>query len=221
MKRVISVLLCLSIVGGVASCSKETTITKSTGEVTTTTTTESAQDTNETMSLEDAAALGDIEVDDGLLTVTITIPADLAGEDSSQETVDKVVEEKGYLSGTYNSDGSITYTMTKAKHKQIVEDFVVNVDETLQGFVDSEDYPNILAITHNDDFTDFVITYADEQVALGDSFTVIVYYYAGGMYGVLSGDRPENIHVAFVDADTGEIISEANSKDAGSSESEE
>ena len=33
--------------------------------------------------------------------------------------------------------------------------------------------------------------------------------------------RLQNIHVAFVDADTGEIISEANSKDVGSSESEE
>ena len=219
MKRIISVLICLGIIGSVASCSKETTITKS-GDDATTTTTTSAQDTNETMSSDQMNALGDIEVDEGLITVTITVPADLAGEDASQDTVDKTVVENGYISGTYNSDGSITYTMTKAQHKQTMKDLSESIDKSLQDIVDSEDYPNIVEITHNEDYTDFKIKYTGEEVGFAESFTVLIYYYAGGIYGVFNGTRPDNIHVAFVNADTGEVIQEANSKDVATSETE-
>ncbi len=38
----------------------------------------------------------------------------------------------------------------------------------------------------------------------------------GGMYGVFSGEKPENVHVEFVNADSGEVISSGDSKDMGS-----
>lgn len=217
MKRLVSVLLCLSIIGGIAACSKETKITKSSDEATTTTTT---QDTNDTMSDDEISAIGDIDVDEGLLSVTVTIPADLVGEGESQETVDKTVAEMGYISGTYNADGSVTYTMTKAKHKEALKELSESLDKSLQEIVDSEEYPNIVEITHNDDYTDFTIKYKGDEVGLGDSFTLLVYYYAGGFYGVFSGNKPDNVHVTFVNADTGEIIQESNSKDMGTSETE-
>ena len=217
MKRLVSVLLCLGIVGGIAACSKETTITKSSDEAITTTT---AQETYETMSVDDISAIGDIDVDEGLITVTVTIPADFAGEGQSQETVDKTVADKGYISGTYNSDGSVTYTMTKARHKEVMKELSESLDKSLQEIVDSEEYPNIVEITHNEDYTDFTIKYNGGEVSLGDTFTLLVFYFAGGSYGVFNGNRPDNVHVAFVNADTGEIIQESNSKDMGTSETE-
>ncbi len=217
MKRLVSALLCLSIVGGIAACSKETTITKSSDEATTTTT---VHDTNETINDDEISAIGDIDVDEGLLSVTVMIPADLVGDGESQETVDKTVKDKGYISGTYNSDGSVTYTMTKAKHKEVMKELSESLDKSLQEIVDSEEYPNIIEITHNENYTDFTIKYKGDEVGLGDTFTLMVYYYAGGFYGVFSGNRPDNVHVAFVNADTGEIIQEANSKDMGTSETE-
>ncbi len=218
MKKIISVLICLGILGGLTSCSKETTITKSSEEVTATEASE--QDTKETMSSDQIDSVSDIDVDEGLLTVTITLPADLLGEEMNQEAVDKAVSENGYISGTYNDDGSVTYTMTKAQHQKVLKEYTESLDKSLQDMVDSDDYPNIVAITHNGDFTDFTITYAADEVSLVDSFSILVYYAAGGYYGVFSGTSPENIHVAFVNADTGEVIQESNSRDMASSEGE-
>ena len=217
MKKIVSILLCLSIVGGIASCSKDTTITKSSDE---TTVAVSSNETQDTMSDKEINAVGDVNVDEGLLTVSVTIPADLAGEGESQETVDKTVAEKGYISGTYNSDGSVTYTMTKAKHKEVMKELSESLDKSLQEIVDSEEYPKIVAITHNENYTEFTIKYKGEEVDIGDSFTLLVYYYAGGFYGVFSGSRPDNVHVVFVNAETGKTIQEANSKDFGNSETD-
>ncbi len=218
MKKLISVLICLGILGGLASCSKETTITKSSEEATTTEAT--AGDTNGSVDNEAISAVGDIEVDEGLLTVTITVPAEFAGEDVSQESIDEAVKEKGYISGTVNEDGSVTYVMTKARHNDLMKELSDGFDEALQDMVDSDEYPRFKAITHNEDFTDFTISYDGEELGLVDTLSVLVFYYEGGLYGVFNGERADNVHVAFKNADTGEIIQESNSKDMGTSESE-
>ena len=36
------------------------------------------------------------------------------------------------------------------------------------------------------------------------------------MYGIFAGEEADNVHVDFVNADSGEIISSANSEDMGS-----
>ena len=93
--------------------------------------------------------------------------------------------------------------------KQMAEGF----DKNLQEIVDSEDSPNIISITHNDDFTDFKVEYAADELSFVDSFTVITFYYMGGFYGIFNGKTPDNIHVSFVNSKTGKVIQEANSKD--------
>ena len=40
-------------------------------------------------------------------------------------------------------------------------------------------------------------------------------YMYGGMYAIFSGDEVDNIHVDYVNAASGEIISSADSKDMG------
>ena len=203
MKRVLSVLICVGILGGMCACSKETTITKSSEEVTTTT---SVDDTKQTMDSDALNAIGDIDVDEGLLTVTITMPADLIGE-ISQEEIDKMVEENGYISATLNDDGSLSCTMTK----EMLEETAESYDKSFQESLDSGNYPNIISITHNDDFTDFTIEYSADEGSLADSFFVLSLYAAGGFYGIIAGNVPENVHVSYVNSETGDIIQEANS----------
>ena len=57
-----------------------------------------------------------IEVDENLLTVELTIPADFVGE-TTQEELNQTAKEEGLKSITLNEDGSATYVMTKKKHK--------------------------------------------------------------------------------------------------------
>ena len=51
---------------------------------------------------------------------------------------------------------------------------------------------------------------------MSESFSVMALYMYGGMYGIFSGEEVDNVHVDFKNADSGEIISSANSEDMGS-----
>ena len=87
-------------------------------------------------------AIGDVDVDKGLFNVTLTIPKDFVGE-TTQEKLDESVKEKGYKSATLNSDGSVTYVMTKAQHEEMLVGIRESIDKSLSEMVGSSDYPNI------------------------------------------------------------------------------
>ena len=61
--------------------------------------------------MDELSKIGDIEVENGILTVSITLPAEYM-EGVTQEQLDA---GKGttYQSATLNDDGSVTYKMTK------------------------------------------------------------------------------------------------------------
>ncbi len=201
MKKLVALLLCLGILGTSACSSKETTITKSPGENAT-------------------SSSGGVEVDEGLFTVTITIPASFMGE-TTQAEQDKLKAEKGYKSATLNADGSVTYVMTKAKHKEIMKQMADELDKSFQKMIDDEE-SSIASITHNDDYTEFKIGYDGDEIGLADSFAAVSFYMAGNMYGAFNGKVPENVHVVFVNSKTGKTIQEGNSRDmASSSDSDE
>ncbi len=173
---------------------------------------ETRKETDETA--DQIEAIGDINVDKGIFDVTLTIPADFAG-DVTQEELDETAKENGYQSATLNSDGSVTYVMTKAQHKEMLSGIKESIDQTLNEMVGSEDYPNITAITANEDFTVFTVTTKNDEPDFAESLAVVGFYMYGGMYAVFSGDEVDNIHVDFINADTGEIISSADSSEMG------
>lgn len=160
-------------------------------------------------------AIGDVDVDKGLFNVTLTIPKDFVG-DTTQEKLDESAKEKGYKSATLNSDGSVTYVMTKAQHEEMLAGIRESIDQSLAEMVGSTDYPNITNVEANDNYTSFTITTKNAEPDLSESFSVMGLYMYGGMYGIFAGEEVDNIHVDFVNADSGEIISSANSEDMGS-----
>ncbi len=161
-------------------------------------------------------ALWDVEVDKGIFNVTLTIPKDFVGE-TTQDELDKSVEENGYKSATLNDDGSVTYVMTKEQHKKMLDGVKEGIDQNLNDMVGSEKYPNITSITTNENYTSFTITTKNSALDTAESFAVIGMYVFGGMYAVFSGEEVYNIHVDFVNADSGEIISSSDSDSMDSS----
>ena len=157
-------------------------------------------------------AIGDIEVDENLLTVELTIPVDYVGE-TTQEELDATAEEKGYKSITLNDDGSATYVMTKKQHREMMDEMAANINSSLADMVGSDDYPNITDISANDDFTEFTVTTTSTELSLNESFSVIVYYMYGGMYNIFNGTPVDNVHVDFVNADSREVIDSSDSSD--------
>ena len=147
-------------------------------------------------------------------TVEITIPSDYVGENATQEELDaKVAQTDGFKSATLNADGSVTYVMTEACHKKLMQDMAEQIDSSLADMVGSEDYPNVTAIDSSDDYTKFTVTLSSDSVNLQESLMTLVFYMSGGLYHYFSTGEPvDNINVRFVDQ-SGNLLQEANSKD--------
>ena len=222
-KRALAIILtlaiCLSALSGCGSQVEEakpeavkstTAETEKSSEPETEETTETSDD-----GMKELEALGDVNVDKGLFNVTLNIPKDYVGE-TTQKELDELAKEKGFKSITLNSDGSATYVMNKAQHEELLSGIRDSINSSLQEMVGSEEYPNITKIEANEDFTSFTVTTKNQEPDFSESFGILALYMYGGMYAVFSGDEVENVHVDFVNADSGEVISSSNSKDIGS-----
>lgn len=155
-----------------------------------------------------------IEVEDNLFDVTLTLPADYASDITEEEIAQQVADGKVHT-GTLNDDGSVTYTMSKAQHTALLESIAAELRSTLDDMIGSTDYPNLTSIETNDDFTDFTVytTTQPGAVGLSDEMSVLIYYTCGKMYGIVSGQEPDNIHVDILNAESGELVSSHDSKD--------
>ena len=159
--------------------------------------------------------LDGLEVEQGIFNVEITVPADFLDEGITQADLDAEAEESGFKSATLNSDGSATYVMTKSQHNEMMQGISESIDQALSDMENSEDYPTFTDVTANDDYTEFTVTTTATELGLTESFSTLAFYIYGGMYHAFNGTNVDDISVIFVNADSGEIIDEAHSSDAG------
>ena len=103
----------------------------------------------------------------------------------------------------------------------MMQELADNINSTLADMVGSEDYPNFTDIKANSDFTKFTVTTTSTELGLTDSMSVIGFYMYGGMYAIFNGTKADDIHVDFVNADSGEIINSSDSSDMGGTEQPE
>ena len=157
--------------------------------------------------------IGKVEVEQKLLSVEITVPADFVGE-TTQADLDANVSAGKFLSAKLNDDGSVTYKMTKGQHKEVMEGIKQSIEEALDEMIASEDY-SFTKIEPNADFTKFAVTTTSSELNLAESFSVLAFYMYGGMYNIFNGTEVENIAVDFINEATGQIINSANSRDMG------
>ncbi len=213
VKKIISVLLitCMCLTSACGASSETTTVESKQDNVVLD---KKDNDTNVETPVEENEHQS-IEVDENLLTVEITVPSDFIGE-TTQEDIDKNVKEKGFVSGKLNSDGSVTYKMTKKQHKELVAQIKEKIDSQLNEMVGSEDYPNIVNVEANDDYTSFTITTKSTELGLMESMSTLAFYMYGGMYNAFAGEQVDNIHVDFVNEESGQVIQSADSKNMGS-----
>ncbi len=151
-----------------------------------------------------------IAVDETLTTAAITIPASIMqmGEGVTQKDVDASVAKSGFDSGVLNDDGSVTYTMTQAKHREILDEYAASVDSSIADSIKSE--KSIKEVTHNDSFTEFTVTvdraaYEDsisaQFVGFGLALTASMYQAFDGV-----GEGGYKVTLNFVDESTGKTF---------------
>ncbi len=115
---------------------------------------ENADATNGSTESGTEATSGGIDTDENLLTVDITLPASMfAEEDMTSFDAESYATEQGFIKAVLNDDGSVTVTMTKGKHNELLSEMAASVEESFGELVGAEGTPYIKGITHNDDFS--------------------------------------------------------------------
>lgn len=142
--------------------------------------------------------------------VEITLPKAFV-EDTSGENLKASITEG--IEVTINDDGSATYRIPKYKHKALMKELDENIEKALTDMTSSSD-ALFTSITHNSDYTEFKATCKTDDVGLLQSLSCIALYYCGGFYNVFNGTPVDNVKVIFLDP-SGNVITEANSKDMG------
>lgn len=149
-----------------------------------------------------------IEVDKNLLTVDITLPASMFEDFGGLDDLDleKYKAENGFINAVKNNDGSLTVTMTKSQHKEVMSEMAESVKNKFSELVADKDTPYLKSIAHTDDFKK--ITVRVERAGYENAFfdiTPFVIGFSVNMYQVFAGEEFKVEIVVCDDANGDEI----------------
>lgn len=176
---------------------------------------ESAQEASQVPAEESQDAVEDtsqegqsIDVDQGLLSVEITIPASFfEGQDMDEVIAD--AKEDGVGEAVVNDDGSVTYRMSRLAYNRMMDELRDSLMEMVEETKTSGDFPSIQDIRHNRSFTEFTLVVDQEAYENSfDGFAALGLGMAAAFYQVFDGVAPEDIKVtiSMQNADTGEVF---------------
>lgn len=214
MSKLSTALLALAIVAG-ACASGDDSAPETTQEASTPVessppeATNPAEETDEAdEDLSELEAVGEIEVDRGLLSVEVTIPASLVEEADVDGLVNEFADDGISISDARrNADGSVTYRMSRADHRRLLSSLREGIGESFEDV--SSDFPSVRSIDFNTDLTRFSLTV--DRAAFENSFDGFVIFlplFAAGIYAAFDGRDPEGmrIEIDYVDASTGQTF---------------
>ncbi len=150
-----------------------------------------------------------VAVDKGLLNVEVTLPASMFEGDDADTVIADAKKEGAEV--TKNEDGSFTYKMSKAKHKEMMKELETNIRTTLEEMKTSGDYVSIKDITPNNSFSEFTLVVDKEAYENSmDGFAAIGLGMSGMMYQLFSGVDADNykVTVSMKDEATQEVFDE-------------
>ena len=202
MKKMIATLVALSMCLSLIGCGSSgeipeetqataTSSTETTSEVTTEPTTEPTTEATEPPT-------------EAPVPISITLPQGFVG-DITLEEVDATYSGEGVLEATLNEDGSLTLTLTKEKHAEMVQVAIDAIDQTIESLLTSEDY-RFTSIDHNEDFTHYTIYLPAESLTMNESFAFIALYFATGLYYAILGEEIDEVFIDYVNELTGDVI---------------
>ena len=149
-----------------------------------------------------------VEVDKGLLNVEITLPASFFGEEENDEIIANAKAD-GVKDVIVNDDGSLTYKMSKSKHKEMLTEVKAGLLETIDEIKVSEDFVSIKDVEHNKSFTDFTIIVDQEMFENSfDGFATLGVGMSAMFYQLFTGTNADDykITIDIQDEATGELI---------------
>lgn len=144
----------------------------------------------------------------------IVIPAGFT-EDLTQEQLDEGVGSGEYQSATLNEDGSATLYVTPERYQEYEATLRASIQEGLDELSGPDGISDVVSIEANDNYTSFTVTTSAEEVGSEEAFSILAFALYGAMYNSVLGTEIDNVHVDFVNADTGEVLKSVDTKDMG------
>ncbi len=201
MKKFLAILLALAMAFSLAACGS------------------SAE--TDSPSPDSGADTGDeIEVDEGLLNVEITIPASFfeffseLDESFSAESLTAEDMDSRIKDFTVNEDGSLTFTVSKADHADMMAEMRQTILDSLPEMQESVSCLKGLEV--NDDCTEITLSVdSAEYDEMYGVFAILSFEIQGLMYQAFNGTSDTPVVVNVVDAATGEVLDSANTEELG------
>ncbi len=157
-----------------------------------------------------------ISVDKNILSVEITIPASMYGEEGANEE-SLEIDKDAYpdLEYTINDDGSVTYKMSKSTHQKFLDELKASLDEGFQELTDQESDSYVASFTeisYNDDLSVFNVIVDPEAYTSWDTLYALSLEIAGMYYQAFTGVDSDDlfVEVNFINETTNEIIDTIN-----------
>ncbi|MHA6260068.1 hypothetical protein ACXYMX_09135 [Sporosarcina sp. CAU 1771] len=155
---------------------------------------------------------GTAAVDKGLLNVEVTIPGTFFEEENLDDVVAEA-KENGMKEATVNPDGSVTYKMSKAKHKEMMSEMKASITESIDEMITGEDFMSFIDIKYNKNFSEFTLVVDKEAYENSfDGFASFGIGMSGMFYQIYDGVNPEkvNVKIETVDESSGEVFGTMN-----------
>ncbi|MDX8044409.1 hypothetical protein SH601_00280 [Gracilibacillus sp. S3-1-1] len=144
---------------------------------------------------------GGMEVNKGLLNVEVTLPASFFEGEDLEQIKDENTEE-GISEVTQNDDGTVTYKMSKAAHKDWLEQTANGIEESMEELANDEDFGSIENIDVNKNYSEFEVAVDKEAYENSmDSFILFSLAYSGMLYQLIDGASADNYEVVIKLAD--------------------
>ncbi|NLY37184.1 MAG: hypothetical protein GX046_08120 [Tissierellia bacterium] len=158
-----------------------------------------------------------VKVDEGLLQTKVTLPATFFKE-TSEDQIKAGAEEAGYKSYKINPDGSVTYTMSKSKHKEILDEFSIGIQESIDDLLNENKETKVESfsdIKYNDDYSEFNIYIDSETHNVFNNLYALAFYIQGAYYQIFKGISPEDVNVVvnFIDNVSGDVMDSGSYRD--------
>lgn len=150
-----------------------------------------------------------IEVDKKLLTVDVTLPVSLIEEEGVdiETTLANAKNTEGISKVVLNDNDTVTYTMTKDKHNEMMASIEQSIKELIDELIASEDN-SIVKIENSKDYKSFDVYVDPEKYNTLEMFNAILFYMQGIMYNSFAGDNNVDVIVKFINNKTNEVIDE-------------
>lgn len=196
LSGVLAIIMLTSVIGGCSSKKVDSNAQTSTDEADIETKTEEEES-------------GGIEVDKNLLSVEITLPPSIAGDQSDFNKETYLKENEGFLDAEVTADGSLKIKMTKNKHQEMIQEVRTDMETSFVALIEGKDTPYIKDFTSKNDYKEITISVDRGAYENAMDLTPLMVGFSVAMYQAINGEKFV-CNIKIVDHATKELISDIN-----------